>query len=226
MTDLSTFAAQHNDWAPRRARLWGNPEPKRMALPAPHVEDTPCALDDIVPPTQGPVDLKPVRRAPHQPPLDRYAEHPEFAPDGAKWRQITREICIKHDVDISMVMGDSRRIDVVAIRHECFFRVYNETMLSKARVGWRFGKDRTSVWHGIRRHIRRAAREGIALVERTMTTRQAMVMEALRLRADGKSNNQIAIAVERTEETIREVFYNGRGWEELKAAGVVLEAAE
>lgn len=175
MTDLSTQAAQAQHYAPIRSRLWGEPAPvKRIAIPAP----PPAVV---------------FTKAASQPAkVDRYAEHPDFGPSALGWRQIIKAVCIKHDISVAVVMGDSRRIDVSPIRHECFYRVHTETTMSKNQIGVVFGRDHTTVMHGISQHIKRAAKAGTILLDRPRDKGKRTVETVYQLRQEGLSNKEIA----------------------------------
>jgi len=60
-------------------------------------------------------------------------------------------VCKSHDVAPMLVAGTCRTKDVVAARNEIFSRLW-EGGLSVERIGHAFGKDHTTVLHGIRRH--------------------------------------------------------------------------
>lgn len=83
------------------------------------------------------------------------------------WKRITAAVCAMHGVTIPEVMGQSRNRQVVACRHEIFYRLSKESGFSLPQIGSRFGgRDHTTVLHGIRKHQERmaeaAAKEGEA----------------------------------------------------------------
>lgn len=183
MTDLSTLTGQTQHYAPIRARLWGEPETvKRITIPALAASRPRASIPKAA--------CQPIAR-------ERYTDHPEFGNGASRWRQIVKDACIKHDVSIAMVMGDSRRIDVIPIRHECFYRVHTETTMSKKQIGVKFGRDHTSITHGIRRHIFRAAAAGIVLAERPYDKGKLTVENVRQLHAEGLTNAQIASRMHR-----------------------------
>lgn len=74
------------------------------------------------------------------------------------WKVIIRQVCKKHGITVPEIIGPRRSRKLVEARHEAFWRLSKETMLSLPRIGYRMGgKDHTTVLHGIRQHERRLA---------------------------------------------------------------------
>lgn len=86
---------------------------------------------------------------------------PKFAPiifPAAPWRDIVKEVCVKHGMTFAEIRGHCRARDIVAARHEVCYRLATETPLSLPAIGRRLGgKDHTTVLHGIRKHRERMA---------------------------------------------------------------------
>jgi len=83
---------------------------------------------------------------------------PIHAPEGATtWKRILFEVAIKHNVPAILIMGRQRTRYIVAARHEVYYRLAQETIMSMAGVGRKMGRDHTSVLSGIKAHLRRAA---------------------------------------------------------------------
>lgn len=185
MTDLSTQAAQSQHYAPIRSRLWGDTAPaKRISIPAPPA----------------------FPKAASQPgKLDRYTDHPDFGPDAPKWRQIIKDICRKHNVSIAVVMSESRRMDVSPVRHECFYQIHEQTTTSKNQIGVMFGRDHTTVIWGIRQHIKRAAKAGMVLPDRSIDKGKHTVEDVYRLHQEGLTTKEIAEKLGRNRDYVSDV---------------------
>lgn len=79
-------------------------------------------------------------------------------PFPAHWKVIVREVCAKHGLTVPQIIGTCRSRDIVAARHEAFWRLSRETKMSSTRIGYRMGgKDHTTVLHGIKMHKQRMA---------------------------------------------------------------------
>lgn len=75
----------------------------------------------------------------------------------AHWSSILREVSAKHNIDARTLLGSARYRDAVLARNEAFYRIRHEVRvnnepMSYPEIGRRFGKDHTSVIHGVRRH--------------------------------------------------------------------------
>jgi len=74
------------------------------------------------------------------------------------WRQIARDVAVKHDLTLADLIGPSRLAPVVKARHEAMHRVRRETSHSLPRIGQLFGgRDHTTVMNAVRRHAQRVA---------------------------------------------------------------------
>lgn len=67
--------------------------------------------------------------------------------------QIKSEVSLKHGVTVEDIDSPKRALHMVAARHECMWRLRNETGASYHQIARQLGgKDHTSVISGIRRH--------------------------------------------------------------------------
>lgn len=83
---------------------------------------------------------------------------PIYAPEGAPlWKRIVYEVAIKHNIPVILIMGNQRTRDVVAARHEVYYRLQQETNLSIAGVGRKMNRDHTTILAGMKAHLRRVA---------------------------------------------------------------------
>lgn len=75
-----------------------------------------------------------------------------------RWRIIVDQVAAKHNLTANDVRSARRAHEVVVARHECFYRLKNETTMSLPQIGRLMGnKDHTTVLHGIHRHEARIA---------------------------------------------------------------------
>lgn len=73
---------------------------------------------------------------------------------------ILSEICVKYKVTLNDLRSRRRNAALVAIRHEAMQAIKDGTPLSLVEIGRIFGKDHTTVLHGIRKvEAMRAAAE-------------------------------------------------------------------
>lgn len=129
MTDLGTAAQQARHYANVRARLLGAVPHKSVVAQ----RKAPRGRDFIF------VQLDPLDESP--------------AALRKKWRSIVNEVCSARRVSVAEVMGPGRSRYLVDARHEIYYRLRKETVLSLPEIGRRLGgKDHTTVIHGIRRH--------------------------------------------------------------------------
>lgn len=71
--------------------------------------------------------------------------------NGNRWREILNEVAEKHDVCPREMLSASKADPVAVARFECWFRMREETAYSLAQIGRFFGRDHTTVFHGLRR---------------------------------------------------------------------------
>jgi len=71
------------------------------------------------------------------------------------WRRIVIEVARKHGLTFVQLAGQQRFRKIVAARHECFWRLHNETTMSLPAIGRRLNRDHTTVLHGIKQHEKR-----------------------------------------------------------------------
>lgn len=71
-------------------------------------------------------------------------------------QRIIDEVCAKHGMTEAQLCSDQRVAHIVKARFEAYYRLSAETTWNTTQIG-RFmgGKDRSSVSHGIRQHIKR-----------------------------------------------------------------------
>jgi chromosomal replication initiation ATPase DnaA len=64
------------------------------------------------------------------------------------------EVCAAHGVEPIALVGQARQARLVAARHELWTRVYRARGWSLSALGRLFGRDRTSIAHGIgKQHV-------------------------------------------------------------------------
>lgn len=73
-----------------------------------------------------------------------------------KWKTIQREVCEKHQITLSELIGPDRKRMFAWPRQEAMWRCRTETNMSHGEIGRRFGdRDHTTVIHGVRAHAKR-----------------------------------------------------------------------
>lgn len=149
----SEVRAQHDRWLAARARLMnGKPEPVVETLPPP-VETKPTALSHMK------ALLARVSKPPQKfEPIKVYIHPGVDDPSFPAWKRIALEVCAKHEIKLSEMKSPQRNMSLVLARHEAFYRCKTETEMSLPQIGRRFGRDHTTVLHGVRKH---AARNGL-----------------------------------------------------------------
>jgi chromosomal replication initiation ATPase DnaA len=69
------------------------------------------------------------------------------------WKRIIEEVCIKHQVTRSELIGPQRSARISSARQEAMYRMKTETTMSLPQIGHRLGnRDHTTVLHGVRRY--------------------------------------------------------------------------
>lgn len=68
-----------------------------------------------------------------------------------RWMRIMHAVAKMHGVPASEVMGKSRENHVVSARFEVFYRLRIDLAMSYAKIGSIFGRDHTTVMHGVRK---------------------------------------------------------------------------
>jgi hypothetical protein len=72
------------------------------------------------------------------------------------WLEIIDQVCAKHSLTRSELIGCRRERRLVAARHEAMYRMSKETTMSLPAIGRRMGnKDHSTVLHAIRKHAAR-----------------------------------------------------------------------
>ena len=122
------------EYAERRARLFAAPVVRApVVVPAP----VPVPVVEIIP------------------------EHePEREEQLTAAQSIMRDACRKHGITMEELRGTTRRRDIVHARQECFYRMRTEVTalgrpLSLPRIARLFGRDHSTIVHGIERHAQR-----------------------------------------------------------------------
>ena len=98
-------------------------------------------------------------------------------PTHEKVKRIKREVADKHGINVRDLEGPSRAIVYSDARQEAMYRIRAETNLSYPRIGQHFGRDHTTVLHGVKMHAERTgkrypqktARQGLPLVKVSAT---------------------------------------------------------
>src|SRR5690606_25383533 len=105
--------------------------------------------------TTAPVGEKPLPVYPGPTPTPTLP--PRHRPSALEWREIVREVATEHGLDERELMQPGYRPQKIIIaRHEAFYRLRHERLLSLAEIGRLMGGfDHTTVLHGIRRHDER-----------------------------------------------------------------------
>ena len=80
-------------------------------------------------------------------------------PDSLTMREIVRQVAEKHKFGVVDITTPSRRLKVVAARHEAFYRMRHELGISYPRIAAFFGMDHTSVLHGVSNHEKKLQKE-------------------------------------------------------------------
>lgn len=110
---------------------------------------------------------KPIYIAPPEPePVEVVAEEAAIEDDTplTAW-SVKRAICKKYRLTIDELRSTARRKDIVRARHECFYLMRYEVPwigqqgMSLHAIARQFGRDHTTILHGIRQHTRRLAGE-------------------------------------------------------------------
>lgn len=80
----------------------------------------------------------------------------------SRWREIIKEVCVKHEVPILAVRGNHRSRDIVRARHEVFYRLRTETGLSYTSIAKKVGNfDHTTAISGYNSHVRRMKKQAL-----------------------------------------------------------------
>jgi hypothetical protein len=67
-------------------------------------------------------------------------------------REIVKEVAEKHRLKENDLMTPSRRKNIIAARHEAFYRMRHELKMAFPRIAAYFMMDHTTVIHGVRKH--------------------------------------------------------------------------
>ncbi len=79
-----------------------------------------------------------------------------------QWKKIMYEVCSKHNVEVTELLSHRRDRNIVAARHEIFYRYAHETIMSYPDMGRRMNRDHSTAIHGVNKHAERL-RDGRAV---------------------------------------------------------------
>lgn len=169
------------------------PKPRRVALLAPAA---PVVVEPAAEPVCQPVPV---------------SLHP-LAP--APWRVILQQVAEKHNVAIRDICSSKRDKFITPARYEAAYRMRHEAKMSLPQIGKRLGgRDHTTALHGIRMHEAfLTGRDPQKPIKREWTKpprfwTEEMRSRAICLRAMGKSNEEIAKAINASSEgAVRNFF--------------------
>lgn len=78
---------------------------------------------------------------------------PVEAPEPGRWQQIIEQVCAKYNLTNSELVSSRRASELVAARHEAFYRMSKETSMPIGDIGRCMGnKEHTTVQYGIQKH--------------------------------------------------------------------------
>lgn len=160
MSDLGYEASLKAHYAEVFARLGHTAAPPRLSRAAIREEERMDAVERVWPEVAAEPE-------PEEP----------LIPQPLYWRQIVREVCEKHGVSLTEIVGNRRAKDIVAARHEAFWRLSRETLMSLPRIGYRMGgKHHTTVLHGIRKHELKMTQAGQLSPQSTRPGKESPVL--------------------------------------------------
>jgi hypothetical protein len=106
-----------------------------------------------------PLDQEPeVRQDERERPSDRDAailkmeQELKRDPKARTARRIMIEVALEHHLTLTELLGTKRSWGNVDARYEAYARCHDELGMSTVAIGKRFGRDHSSIVHGIRRH--------------------------------------------------------------------------
>lgn len=137
---MNVVMEQHQSWKQARARLEGA---KPLLKPQPVVKTV-----EVRQPEES---KRKKRKSMLELRLRRMLKAPLFN------RTVT-EICARRGVSPLLVAGDNRQREIIAARNE-IFAALAALGYSRTAIGRAFGKDHTTVMHGIRRHLGEPVKE-------------------------------------------------------------------
>ncbi len=128
------------EYAAIRARLYGpSPRPVRV-IRQPEPEPEPEKIS------------RRTRSAGHTGGVKYYWSFGKPVPTGGKlWREILNEVAEKHDVCPREMLSAGKADPVARARFECWHRLREETWLSYTQIAKFFGRDHSTVVHGVAR---------------------------------------------------------------------------
>lgn len=86
---------------------------------------------------------------------DEYVPKPARKPGSRRGREIVAELARERQVPLNTLLSQRRLKELVAVRHEAMWRLYEETSLSLPQIGRLMKRDHTTVIHGILKHKER-----------------------------------------------------------------------
>lgn len=72
------------------------------------------------------------------------------------------EVAAKHGIAAKDIFSDRRAVKLCRARHECFWRMREETILSFPQIGRFFHRDHSTIMSGCKKHARRMAEAAAA----------------------------------------------------------------
>lgn len=69
----------------------------------------------------------------------------------SNWRRIVYDVCKRRGLVFEDVVGPSKHRDLTIARFECWYRIRQETAYSFPQIAKFFGRDHSTVLHGVRR---------------------------------------------------------------------------
>lgn len=70
-------------------------------------------------------------------------------PGAVRWMRIMHAVAKSHGITASEIMGVSRERHIVIARFETFYRLRIDLAMSYTKIGTLFGKDHTTIMHGV-----------------------------------------------------------------------------
>jgi len=141
--DHAELGRQRAHYAEVRRRLLGAPAKPVIALgmipPKPKPPVQPVLVSPPPPPPPMPVIVVP-------------PGEPAFITQRRKREALLAMVAIEHGITRDELMSSSRRLHIVRARHDAFYRLVKDLQYGYSDVGRVFGKDHTTIMHGVRKH--------------------------------------------------------------------------
>lgn len=170
--DHAELARQRAHYAEVRRRLMGAPAKPVIALG--QIPPKP------MPPVQPVLVAAPPPPPPPAPPPAPLAEPPHIT-QRRRREDVLAKVAIKHGVTRDEMMSTSRSLVVVRARHEACYLLMKEQKYGYSDLGRIFGKDHTTILHGVRKHCET---HGLAIPEVLGSWRYAQPAQRLLIAAE------------------------------------------